>query len=65
MEIHYLYDIDMEIQISFIKSIIEYIFIINLSWVENVIIFFYKLSQTWSRLTLTKVKMSYNLKRRE
>ena len=33
-------------KISFIKSIIKYIFIINLSWFENVIIFFFKLSQT-------------------
>ena len=32
--------------ISFIKSIIEYIFIINLPWIKNVTTFFYKLGQT-------------------
>lgn len=38
----------------------------KLIWFMNIIIFIYKLDQTWSSLTLTKIKRtSYNLKWRE
>ena len=46
---------------SFIKSNIEYILIIYLFGVKNIIIFFYKLSQIKTRFK--RIKIIYNTKR--